>query len=144
VVDLGAEASATLAKHPALKGGLLALKAAAAVGAEQRRIAREAFRLLADDEWTRDLYLRYLGHVGGKKMESTLMRAAREELRPGEGERRANVGRELVEPGASTGASTGPDARAYQRPRTGVAPRAFSKALNRASNRVAPRPCATW
>jgi predicted transposase/invertase (TIGR01784 family) len=103
VVDLGAEASATLAKHPALKGGLLALKAAAAVGAEQRRIAREAFRLFADDEWTRDLYLRYLGHVGGKKMESTLMRAAREELRPGE----ENAVQTLVENWLSQGRRQG-------------------------------------
>jgi hypothetical protein len=79
VLDLGSVGAASLSRHPTLKGGLLALKAAAEVepGA-QLALIKEAISLLAEDDSTLALFLRYLEGVAGRRVLRMVMQAVRE------------------------------------------------------------------
>lgn len=66
-LDLGATRVELLTRHRTLKGGLLALKTAAATVAEQTPLVREALRLLREDPSTLQTFVSYLGEVVGEE-----------------------------------------------------------------------------
>lgn len=76
LLDVGAEPAAQLSSHPTLRGGLLALKAAATPLPKLEAVLREMMRTLSDDESTLRLFLRYLMSVSGRNALPSVERAA--------------------------------------------------------------------
>lgn len=77
LVDLGAEPLAAVSAHPTLRGGLLALKAAATPAEELDEVLTEMIASL-EGESTLGWFLEYLGEVGGKSLLPSIARVKRE------------------------------------------------------------------
>lgn len=79
LLDVGEVPGAKLSRHRLLRGGLLALKAAAERDAGKRGgLVREAVELLADDDSTLRVFLRYLEGVAGRPVLDEVLAAVRD------------------------------------------------------------------
>lgn len=78
LVDVGAEPASRIARHQTLKGGLLALKAAATGERRQPAIIRSVISALKNDRSTLTTFLGYLGDVAGKQGLPLIQRALEE------------------------------------------------------------------
>lgn len=76
LVDVGAVPAAQLSAHPTLRGGLLALKAAATPLPKLDAVLREMMRTLSHDESTLRLFLKYLMNAAGRDALPAVERAA--------------------------------------------------------------------